>query len=155
MKNQDKVILESLIAEIEALPDHSPIRHVIYSYLQKQLAQKNLKLQIHGQSLEINEKKIDLSRRKKILRVFEIFLNQTSKKISRFSLIEQIYAKKLTDSSFRQQSCYNHNVVKLISRARHLVVKFCQGEHGAAIHWFPYDPCSRTWQLYSIKDDCI
>ncbi len=155
METQDQTVLESLITEIEALPDHSPIRHIIYSYLQRELAQKNLKLQIHGHSLKINEKNLDLSRRKKILRVFEIFLSQTTKKISRFSLIEQIYSKRLTDASFRQQSCYNHNVVKLISRARHLVIKFCQGEHGATIHWFPYDPCSRTWQLYSIKDDYI
>jgi hypothetical protein len=157
MNNDEIKIWESFLEHIEKIPTTSPIPKMLLSHLQKHLINGRLSISLKESCISFNKKNLDLSKRKKIRKVFEVFLHQQdSNPVDRNSLIKHIYNENIDHSSERQQLCHHHNVIKLISRARHLASKtFQENEEAVPLHWFPYDPCSQTWRLYSIKDDHV
>jgi hypothetical protein len=154
MEHVESTALQSFFETIESLPKSSPIPRMILSYLQKNLVKREITLNLDERTVSFNRRNLDLSNRKKICKIFEVFLKQDFYQINRSSLIKHVYSDDSQQRSVRQQCCYNHNVVKLISRARRLASGAFQGDDNR-LHWFPYDPCSQTWRLYAVKDELL
>lgn len=156
MEALESTVWQSFIKHIGSLPSTSPVPRLMFSYLQKDLVRREVSIYIKEHTVNFNHKTLDLSKRKKICKIFEVFLKQELYQITRSALIKHVYSDARSERSVRQQSCYNHNVVKLVSRARHLASKaFGEDEATAKFHWFPYDPSSGTWRLYAIKDEPV
>ncbi len=153
MEQQETEIWQSLVQKIDALPTTSPVPRLLYTYLQRSVLTREMSIDLSANGVRFNRKALDLSKRKKIRQVFEVFLKGKNQRITRSSLIEQIYANNQREASFRQQTCRNHNIVKLISRARKLATRTFFEERGAQCHWFPYDPSSQTWRLCALRDE--
>src|SRR5882724_10338122 len=156
MEHLESTVWQSFIKNMDSLPQTSPVPRLIFSYLQKDLIRREINIRLKDDVVSFNRRNLDLSKRKKICKIFEVFLKQDLYQITRGSLIKQVYSELQHERSLRQQNCHNHNVVKLISRARRLASRaFREDETPSKFHWFPYDPCSRTWRLYAIKDELL
>ncbi len=152
MEIQENELWKSIVSAIESLPESSSVPRQLYRYLQNVLS-REMCIDIDPNNVCINHRALDLSKRRKIHKVFEVFLNHGDQRLSRSSLIEHIYTGPTDDSSFRQQTCRNHNVVKLLSRARKLATRTFSAEHGLGFQWFPYDSATQTWKLYSLREE--
>ena len=76
-----------------------------------------LKMQI-----SFNEKIINLKKQKKIFEIINVFQKNQSLGLNRKDLISKIYPdSSLKEPSVRQLKCYEHNIIKLISRSRILL----------------------------------
>ena len=95
---------------------------------------------------------LDLQKRKKIFQVFEAFSKASETNLSRQDLIYAVYPEFATkELSGRQRACVNHNIVKLISRARSLVSKKFKTVDRYIIDWFHYDATQERWSLYQLR----
>lgn len=144
---------DSFLKCLEDLPQTSPLPRKLFSYLQRHITDKNVRISLKESTVCFNDKNLDLSKQKKVRKIFEIFLHNDANRLTRKSLVKQVYSNNLEEISERQKVCHQHNVVKLISRARKLAARYLEDSVKRDFHWFPYDPCTQTWRLYSIRDD--
>ena len=92
-------------------------------------------------------KELDLGRQKKIFSLFYYLFHNKINGLSRDALIKMIYCPNKESVSERQMACYNHNMVKLISRARK-IAKENFSDANFFIDWFPHIAQSKKWLLY-------
>lgn len=97
--------------------------------------------------LFFNGKQVSLSKQEKIFTLFQFFYQNKEVGLDRNTLIKKIYSPKDAPISDRQLSCYNHNIVKLISRSRKIAYEHFN-DNEFSIDWFPYIPQRKIWLLY-------
>ncbi len=154
MQFSESRVLESIKNYIEELPSGSKIPLNIYAFLQQNFVKVGVDLSLKNNVVHCDKYKLDLSKKKKLVKIFEVFLSRGKGSISIITLIRQIYDESFDEKSLRQKNCYSHNVVKLISRARKLLKKTLSDDvRFDQLHWFPYDPSSKTWRLYVTQDE--
>ena len=78
--------------------------------------------------------------------IFYQLYNNKKEGLSREELIEKIYQVKLSDTSVRQRICYQHNIIKLISRARKIAIENLSNKD-VLLEWFPHSTRSKKWFL--------
>ncbi|MBC61070.1 MAG: hypothetical protein CMP11_01330 [Zetaproteobacteria bacterium] len=101
-----------------------------------------------------NNKFLSLQKKNKMLLVFSYFCLKKNTPVSRDDLVENIYfIKNNVFTSRRRLDSLNHNIVKLISRARNLAYHGFSDDESRFIDWFPYDPFEKKWRLFRIKND--
>lgn len=154
MRNEEIKIWNSFLKCLEELPKASPIPNMLCSYLQKNLLKGSLHITMKESVMSFNDTKLDLTRRHQVRKIFEIFVNQKNENIPHLNIIKKVYSERHEYQSNRLQDCNRHNIVKLISRARKLAERtFSDNFFPNKLEWFPYDPDTRTWRLYSISED--
>lgn len=154
MQNHEEKIWTEIRNDLDKLPSTSTVPRKILSYLQNRIRNLDFDIDIQTGSIHFNKQELHLKNRKKLFMIFEMFLKNKSSKISRGKMVQKIYSTSLEGKSQRQKNCYNHNIVKLLSRARFLAKKtFSDEVMNTKIVWFPYDPSTQTWQLYTLKEE--
>ncbi|MBP6218002.1 MAG: hypothetical protein KA436_05405 [Oligoflexales bacterium] len=126
------------------------VEKALFLHLQNQVL--HLHVTISAQKVMLNQVSLDLSKRHKLWKIFSLFDSYGLKKLSRQDLIRAVFQVDIASISTRQQACYNHNIIKLLSRARQLAEKSFAGQSSFVVEWFPYQASSQTWRLYQIRD---
>lgn len=115
----------------------------------------SLKIVIDGQRVFCGEKCLDLTKKVKMLALFKVFASAPNYRLSKEKLVEKIYLRAIEHQpSLRQQICLEHNIVKLLSRARKIAqssLTFPQQKH-MSLDWFVYDPYEKTYQLFRLRN---
>ena len=145
-----------LTEKLDHLPKSSPIPDMLLLYLQSKICEKKeLSIKLERDILTIGNSNLKLKNRKKMVAVFSAFLNSKDYTVNREKLIQTVYMNNKTPSSTspRQQDCHNHNIVKLLSRARFITQDLVSSIDGLSIEWFAYDPSSKSWSLYRFKNN--
>lgn len=148
----DVQMWNSLVANLDALPEHSVIPHLLFTHLQKKIHRPIVNISMQGTLFLFNGHVLNLKGRREVRQIFEIFNTHKFEKLDRFFLVKKIYNAQLNKASIRRREVYNHNIVKLISRARGLAGR-AFGESNPRVLWFPYDSASQTWGFYRLALD--
>lgn len=152
MNSNNDITLQMITSKLQTLPQASPVPMQLLFYLQKNLLSSSLNIKVSGRCIIVNNQILDLEGRNKMFQVFYLFVTKSPEGVTRDMLIQNTYCEERShEMSLRQKECFNHNMIKLISRARQLAQKNFQKPADYQLDWFPYDPCSQTWKLYSIR----
>lgn len=142
----------SLLANLDALPEHSMIPKMLFTYLQKTIPSPAINTELMGNLFFFNDHVLNLKGRREVRHVFEVFSEYKFEKLDRYFLVRKIYNSHLNNVSIRQREVFGHNIVKLISRARGLAGRAFE-QASPKVHWFPYDPASQSWKLYRLSSE--
>lgn len=94
---------------------------------------------------------LDLHKQKKIYTLFHLFSKHREEGLDRFTLIREIYhPNQEIKISNRQLSCYDHNIVKLLSRARNIATHKFNTKY-IGVDWFPYNIYTKKWDFYRVS----
>ena len=149
----ERHVWDAITHQLQTLPQTSAIPKYLFLHLQKNFLPKVLNIKIQQHRVIFNNTILDLKTRQKVFKIFSLFMSSYASRLSRDTLVEHIYLERgRTDISPRQKDCYNHNIVKLVSRARQIAQTSFQDSVDVTLDWFPYDPCTQTWKLYSIRE---
>ncbi len=114
-----------------------------------------LKIVIDGHRVYCGEKCLDLTKKVKMLALFKVFVSAPNYRLSKEKLVEKIYLRSIDHQpSLRQQICLEHNIVKLLSRARKIAqnaLTFPHQKH-MSLDWFVYDPYEKAYQLFRLRN---
>ena len=150
--SQKDEINHFLSTELPKLSTQHPIYQGICKVIEANKIVNTFKINKTSKTIQFNGQTVSLEKKKKLFRVFESFHQSPESVINRSSLVNDVYlenqSKPLSD---RQNNCHNHNVVKLISRARKLAKNSFDKKYDTSLDWFPYDPYSKTWILNRAK----
>jgi hypothetical protein len=115
----------------------------------------SLKIVIDGNRVFCGEKCLDLTKKVKMLALFRVFVSAPNYRLSKEKLVEKIYLRTIDHQpSLRQQICLEHNIVKLLSRARKIAqtsLTFPHQKH-MSLDWFVYDPYEKAYQLFRLRN---
>ncbi len=115
----------------------------------------SLKIIIDGHRVFCGDKCLDLTKKVKMLALFKVFAGAANYRLSKEKLVEKIYLRTLEHQpSLRQQICLEHNIVKLLSRARKIAqssLGFPHQKH-MSLDWFVYDPYEKAYQLFRLRN---
>ena len=126
-------------------------RLVFESFQEKNKMMKTLTIDPSRKIVKFNKKELNLSKQKKLFSIFSIFFQQNFEGVKRKDLIEKIYPSTiLKEPSSRQLNCYNHNIIKLLSRARKLASQDFK-TNILELEWFPYNMHSKKWDFYRLN----
>ena len=141
-----------IVERISSLPKSSPVPRMLLTYLrQREFESRAFCLRVEDKALRVGESRLDLGKRKKMLILFNSFLTSKDHQVSREDLIYRVYGQDVGSISERQLECLQHNIVKLVSRARIVLKTSIPSVEGTPVDWFPYDPERGKWSLYRIK----
>lgn len=151
--NYDVNLVSTWIATLEGLPGSSEVPLILQDYLSKRFAAREQRVKVSGGKVRYIGKSVNLSSHKKILALFKTIARSPSGSASKEELIASIYGfRDSSRISVRQRLCREHNIVKLISRARKLAdSKLTPDSTLKKTRWLPYDPCAKTWSL--VRND--
>jgi hypothetical protein len=114
-----------------------------------------LKIVVDGQRIFCGDKCLDLTKKVKMLALFKVFVTAPNYRLSKEKLVEKIYLRAIDHQpSMRQQICLEHNIVKLLSRARKIAQSaliFSHQKH-MSLDWFVYDPYEKAYQLFRLRN---
>lgn len=139
---------------INELPSSSPIPKLIFSHLKSHHEQINLgRIFLEGQRLKISQnQELDLTGRTRMILLFRAFTQSPNYKLSKEELIHQVYEEtRGKDLSSRYVECVQHNLIKLLSRARSLVAQVATEIEGVPVDWFIFDHKDNIWRLVRVK----
>ena len=98
-----------------------------------------------GGKVHYNNRVLDLSSKPITAKLFKLTIENLGITPSRYDLIEQIYHVDPVGCSERLRLSLQHNLTKLISRARRAA--FCAFETDAVHNWFIYNPILDNYTL--------
>lgn len=140
--------------KINELSLNDPRVKLINLILSKQIPIGSLDIKIEDKVVVLNNSSLSLLNKDKIFKIFDSFYQSSNYKLDRATLIEHIYEQSnVLLMSERKQNCLNHNIVKLISRARSLAERHLSTNNTVNVEWFPYDASTKTWRFFRIKDE--
>ena len=140
--------------KIKELPANDPRLKLINLILSKQIPVGALNIEIQDKVVLLNNSRLPLMNKDKIFKIFNSFYQSTNYKLDRDTLIEYIYDQSnVLLMSERKKNCLNHNIVKLISRARRLAEQHLSTNDIVNVEWFPYDSSTKTWRFFRVKDE--
>ena len=140
--------------KIKELPAYDPRVKLINLILSKQIPVGALNIEIQDKVVLLNNSRLPLMNKDKIFKIFNSFYQSTNYKLDRDTLIEYIYDQSnVLLMSERKKNCLNHNIVKLISRARRLAEQHLSTNDIVNVEWFPYDSSTKTWRFFRVKDE--
>jgi hypothetical protein len=118
------------------------------------MAMKNpIKVNFVNSSILVNQKKLDLSKKKKILSIFQEIYTSPNKARDLDYLVPKIYPEITAKSiSARQQECLVRNVTKLLSRSRKLAAQTFTNLP-FEVEWFPYCRRLNAWKFLTIREN--
>ena len=101
------------------------------------------------ENLRVGTHILPLQGKQLVQQLVRTFLSAPLQRVHRQELVSQLYtARPLSGLSWRQRGCYQHNIVKLLSRTRKLLRDAFP--FGTQWEWLPYDADSQTWSLYRL-----
>lgn len=145
-----------ILQNLNSFKEFDPVFPMIWRIIKMYEFSATFNLKVSGSKIYSQYGSIDLEKKTRILQVFILFLENDQFELARDTLIEKIYlSANSAPVSLRQTECLQHNVVKLISRARRLAETNLNRGIPLNVDWFPYDPCRRTWKLFNIKGSFV
>ena len=116
----------------------------------------NAYLRISGNSVEFEDKKVNLSNCPMTLRLFKYLAASPTQTRARKDVLNELYGTKLSDcASDRLARSNRHNLVKLISRSRSIAKERLSSSTSRNFRWFSYDHEDDTWTLLVSKNAMI
>jgi hypothetical protein len=136
-----------VLKNLDQLSETDPIFSVFSEYIEKKLIEKSQVI-CDQKELDVwfNNHRLNLGTHKKIFKLFQVFAESRSQELSRSDLIRRVYLEEGRQYSPRYLSSLDHNIIKLISRARKLAVKSL-GVNNTHLRWFHYDLGAKKWTL--------
>lgn len=134
------------------LRDQKKLREKLYSDLKRELGvSSEIVRLIEGDVLVFGDRKIDISNQPLMRKLFNKFINSPRGRVGRSELILEVYQRDIHQLSIRRRMCDYHNIVKLVSRARHLGKNFLDNEYEPEWDWFPYDSVTEEWIFFRSR----
>ena len=100
--------------------------------------------------------KVIPTRRKPLMQeLFRIFIDNPHRRLYRHELRNLIYTDCQGDLSSRLRESQNHNIVKLISRARALAKHYTNPRSSGGINWFHPHRDENFWCFFSVGIDYL
>lgn len=113
-------------------------------------------VQIDGDFVIYDRRRLDLSRKPKALALFRAFLEAPELFLSGEELLELLYGARAGDRrSRRYLKCCSESMVKLLSRARLAATTAFGGSKELRLQWFAFDPALKGWHLYRVSDSYL
>lgn len=154
MSNKNQRLTHQFDELLNNIPQNSDVAYQLICRLKKKIYSQVIKTEDKSNVVYFNGQAIRLKKRKKIYRLFKVLKESPDHKSDKVSLIKTIYnTPDFQHMSYRQQSCYEHNIVKLISRARKIANQALRNPDHQNLYWFPYDSSTKTWTLYRRKEE--
>lgn len=145
----------SVLEYFRNCPPDSPAIKLVYDIvIRREMGSDPLPscMRVEGDTLVYGDQAIHLTFQPRIRKVFEIFLAKQESPIDREELTSKVYeVSDLRSLSIRQQESLRHNTVKLVSRARHLLMCNFRLDSKTDWEWFPYCKMTKTWKLYRFR----
>ena len=134
------------------LKDQKRLRDKLYTDLKRELGvSSEIVKMIEGELLVFGEREIDISNQPLMRKLFNKFIDSPRGRVGRDELILEVYQRDIDQLSLRRKMCDYHNIVKLVSRARHLSKKFLDNESDPEWDWFPYDSVTEEWIFFRSR----
>ena len=113
------------------------------------------RISLHDGNLLLNEYVIPLSTRPMTLRLIECFLDFGMRPLCRQEIMNYVYKlDEVDDCSPRMAFSTYQNMLKLMSRSRHLLRKALNcDESDDWIDFFVYDDALKKWRLFQLASD--
>ena len=143
---------QEYINKIQEISSDSDLFKVIQKMIFKKSCNIPIKLDFSNKTINIENNNLNLLGQEKIYKLFSFFYSSPDQTLNRKDLLEKIYLfDEKREVSLRQKNSLNHNIVKLISRARKLASTKFKDINNMSIEWFPYDKNEKQWCLYRLK----
>ena len=131
--------VSDILKKIDLLPIDDEVVKKINCILENYKVISNINCALINKDFVFNNSTLSLRKKSKMFLVFSAFCSAENLALDRKDLIEKIYFHNfLCPPSQRRIDSLNHNIVKLISRARRLATKTFTHSYSGNIDWFPY-----------------
>jgi hypothetical protein len=113
-------------------------------------------VQICGDGVVCDRRRLDLSRKPKALALFRAFLEAPEMFLSSEELLGLLYGAGVWNKRSRRYrgSCHE-SMVKLLSRARIAANTAFGGSKELGVEWLAFDPALKGWHLYRLSNSYL
>lgn len=126
----------------------------LYMYLKETFSKLlPMDIEIEDRMIKLDDKELNLRSKSKIFNVFEVFLNQVDRSLTKSQLVNLLFKdhSEIEDPSHRQLMCWEQNVTKRLCRSRRLAREVFGKYKNFVLDWFYYDQQTKCYQLVRIR----
>ena len=149
---------QSLLEKLITIPEEHSVASLVMRTLETTTFPASLiDIDLDHKSVSIAGHRVELSGKKLIVHLFQILNKNQPSGVTRDHLIQELYlnGRQPNGISERQRRCYNHNLIKLLSRARSLAKQALPRSRKIPVKWFPYDAETQRWRLFALTNDGV